>query len=81
MKKITNKILIYIVSASALCVCSPWNMKEINAKAPLIQEQEYEPVPCADQIVHKYRKYNGVYQYRRWNETKNCWVDPYWITV
>lgn len=30
MKKITNKILIYIVSASALCVCSPWNMKEIE---------------------------------------------------
>ena len=56
MKKITIKILIYIVSASALCVCSPWNMKEINAKAPLIQEQEYEPVPCADQIVYKYRK-------------------------
>ncbi len=35
--------------------------------------------PHADKIVVKYRTYNGVRQYRRWNETKGCWVDPYWI--
>jgi len=33
----------------------------------------------ADVIVTKYRKYNGKTQYRRWNETQNKWVDPYWI--
>ena len=34
-----------------------------------------------DVIVIKYRLYNGVLQYRRWNETRDCWVDPEWINV
>lgn len=37
--------------------------------------------PRADVIVRKYRVYNGVTQYRRWNETQGCWVDPDWIDV
>lgn len=37
--------------------------------------------PYADVIVMKTRVYNGVTQYRRWNETKKCWVDPYWFTL
>lgn len=38
--------------------------------------------PYADKIVYKYRQNaDGVLQYRRWNETKQCWVDPYWINV
>lgn len=32
-----------------------------------------------DEIIMKYRYYDGRLQYRRWNETKQCWVDPYWI--
>lgn len=35
--------------------------------------------PYADVIVYKYRLYNGKQQYRRWNETRGYWVDPYWI--
>lgn len=38
-------------------------------------------VPCADQIVMKTRWHNGVLQYRRWNKTKGCWVDPDWIDM
>lgn len=34
-----------------------------------------------DVIVTKYRLYNGVVQYRRWNETRDCWVDPDWIDL
>ncbi len=37
--------------------------------------------PHADKIVKKYRYNNNVLQYRRWNETKGCWVDPDWIDV
>ncbi len=37
--------------------------------------------PRADKIVIKYRKHNNVFQYRRWNETKGCWVDPDWIDM
>ena len=35
----------------------------------------------ADIIIMKTRFYNGVLQYRRWNETKGYWVDPYWIDL
>ena len=37
--------------------------------------------PRADVIVMKFRVYNGVLQYRRWNETWGYWVDPYWKNV
>ena len=37
--------------------------------------------PCADVIVYKFRLYNGKQQYRRWNETRGYWVDPYWIDM
>ena len=37
--------------------------------------------PHADKIVTKYRTYNGVRQYRRWNETKGCWVDPATVLI
>lgn len=37
--------------------------------------------PYADVIVKKYRDYNGVIQYRRWNQTRGYWVDPYWINA
>ncbi len=36
---------------------------------------------AADIIVTKYRTYNGRQQYRRWNDTKNEWVDPAWIDI
>ncbi len=37
--------------------------------------------PYADQIITEFRRHNGVLQYRRWNATKGCWVDPDWINV
>lgn len=33
---------------------------------------------ATDKIEIKYRVYKGVVQYRRWNATKNRWVDPEW---
>ncbi len=38
-------------------------------------------MPLADVIVTKTRVYNGKLQYRRWNQTKGVWVDPYWIDM
>jgi len=37
--------------------------------------------PRSDVIVTKYRTYNNKKQYRRWNETRNRWVDSYWINL
>ncbi len=32
-----------------------------------------------DTIEIKYRTYNGIKQYRKWNVTRKCWVDSNWI--
>lgn len=42
---------------------------------------EREIVPYADVIIYRYRIENGRKQYRRWNETRGYWVDPYWLDV
>ncbi len=47
----------------------------VEAKTPEIQTF------TADKIVIKYRTYNGRLQYRRWNDSKQCWVDKNWIYV
>lgn len=38
-------------------------------------------MPLRDEIIMYTRYYNGRYQCRRWNATRNYWVDPYWIDV
>lgn len=40
-------------------------------------------VPYSSDIIqYKFRRTSsGQLQYRRWNETKQKWVDPYWINV
>ena len=35
----------------------------------------------AYQLVWKYKKENGHYYKRRWNNTLNIWYDPDWILV
>ena len=51
-------------------------------QAPTPQSSSESTVAsCADVIVYKFRLYNGKQQYRRWNETRGYWVDPYWIDM
>ena len=37
--------------------------------------------PYADKIILRTRIHNGITQYRHWNETKGCWVEPDWIDL
>lgn len=38
--------------------------------------------PRADVIYWRFRELSdGTIQKRRWNETRGCWMDPYWINV
>ncbi len=39
---------------------------------------EYMQETRKDIIEMKFRTYNGVKQYRRWNKTRNRWVDATW---
>lgn len=41
--------------------------------------EETEERRGGDVIIYKYRVWNGKIQYRRWNATKECWVDPQWL--
>lgn len=49
----------------------------------IVSTSDAEIEPRLDVIVTKYRieVATGRLQYRRWNETKGCWVDPEWIYV
>ncbi len=68
---ITNMICIFPVLAAG----NNYNLYKS------IEANENEIIPFADIIVKKYRVKNGKLQYRRWNETRECWVDPYWIDM
>lgn len=52
----------------------------IKPETVYAQTQEIQ-TRLSDKIVVKYRTYNGKMQYRRWNVTKQCWVDPKWIDM
>lgn len=56
-----------------------------NASDNTISANDYVTIdtiqPRSSVIVRVYRIYNGRPQYRRWNETKGCWVDPAWINL
>lgn len=54
---------------------------ETGVSEDVTVQSTVEIVPYADVIEPIYRVLNGVSQYRRWNYTKNCWVDPYWINL
>ncbi len=34
-----------------------------------------------DIIEMRFRTYNGIRQYRRWNTTRNCWIDATWVNL
>lgn len=50
-----------------------------------VQEQTIQSdigiVPCADEIVTKFRINKDKVQYRRWNQTRGYWVDKKWIDL
>lgn len=75
-----RKLFILLFIILTLCsVCLPAYAAVPAASPETVAEENIEP--RADVIVIKYRVVNGAYQYRRWNETRGYWVDPYWIDV
>lgn len=50
-----------------------------NVDQTVYSTQEIQP--RADVIVTKYRWNVDHIEYRRWNQTQNKWVDPYWIDL
>lgn len=68
--------------AVGLIACTSISTQVLAAETIITNEAEVTTIaPRADVIVVRYRTYNGVYQYRRWNQTQGYWVDPEWIDM
>ncbi len=82
-----RKLLVFgmiLSSCISFNVASAANNNDVSANSyDLYSESatDNEISPYAEQIITKFRRYNGMLQYRRWNATKGYWVDPDWIDV
>lgn len=72
-------IVTLLITLTLFSVCLPVYAAETGVSETSNSESIIEP--RADVIVVKYRLHNGVYQFRRWNETRGYWVDPYWMDL
>lgn len=71
-----EKIMMFVFSA--MLILSPALSVRAKITNDFVQSISLQR---ADVIVKKYRVFNGVLQYRRWNETRGYWVDKKWITM
>lgn len=70
-------ILIFAMSCIVVSAESTDDTKNIGNDTKIVSESNTKN----DEIVWKYRTYNGVFQKRRWNNTTGSWYDPYWINA
>ncbi len=90
MKKTIGKTLAIAAATLTMAAVSAASLLSVAAEEPV---SPVEPQMTAasggeesvsllrDDIVVKYRMYNGKLQYRRWNQTTGSWVDSDWIDV
>ena len=71
-----EKIMMFVFSA--MLILSPALSVRAKITNDFVQSISLQR---ADVIVKKYRVFNGVLQYRRWNETRGYWVNKKWITM
>lgn len=78
-KKLLTVLLLGILLFTFPSMASAQEINHRNANQTISSETSITPL--SDVIITKYRIYNGKRQYRRWNESRQCWVDAYWITI
>ena len=79
-KKILCTFLMGVTLATAFPVAQATDISSVEE--PIVSsDSEYTISPYADKIIIKYRTHNGKRQYRRWNDSKYCWVDSHWIDL
>lgn len=79
MKKVVSCLLVIAILASISCPVYAEEVTVLGSQDSLTTNGSVEA--RADVIEVKYRVYNGVPQYRRWNATQGYWVDPEWIDM
>lgn len=76
MRKI-KKVLVTI--AAGVVILNTFNAASASASTAVYNTDD-GIMPYADEIETIWRVNGDLLQYRRWNVTRNYWVDPYWIT-
>ncbi len=88
MKKTVRKTLAIVAATLTMATISVTSLLSVAAEEPVspaavqttaASGSEESISPRRDDIIVKYRMYNGKLQYRRWNQTTGTWVDPDWI--
>ena len=59
----------------------PWPLLHVAIRLRRNKQDMDGIMPLRDEILIYTRMYNGRMQYRRWNATRNYWVDPYWMDI
>lgn len=80
MKNVLSKLLIALC-LSTMCMTAYACDEVDTGSASQAVMASNEITPYQDVIVLRTRLYNGVPQYRHWNKTRACWVEPDWITM
>lgn len=76
------KNFVLLVSALFLIFSGDFsNVQLLENSYVSCESENIENVQRADVIIIKFRVYEGVTQYRHWNETQGKWVEPDWITI
>ena len=76
------KNFVLLVSTLFLIFSGDFNNAQLLENSYVSCESEnIESVQRADVIIVKFRVYEGVTQYRHWNETRGKWVEPDWISI
>ena len=76
------KKTLLVLAVLFIVALSPAQSLQVGASSGVVQNQAaISGTQRADVIKKIFRLYDGVLQYRRWNETQGYWVDPDWINV
>lgn len=75
-----KKIIVLVFCAAAILSLSGTSVlaSEVSYN-DAIDNQIDTTISRANVVEYKYRTKNRRLQYRRWNITQNCWIDPDWI--
>jgi len=73
-------LLFCMIFTLSLFSMNTYAYEDVNSNSLIEQSGEISTF-SVDSIIVVTRMYYGKLQYRRWNETRNRWVDPYWINA
>ncbi len=82
IKKHYKRIILNLTVLFTALSIMPTYLTIIQSPVKVEAAVESTVEPCADVIYWRFRELSdGTIQKRRWNETRGCWMDPYWINV